>query len=114
LSFPFPKAARLLKKPQFQRVYQKGTKLFGKYILIHHNPASSLQSKLGISVPKRYGKSNDRNFFKRKIRESFRLFVQQSAQTDLIIQPIIPITQMNPEIIEKEFLELLEKLKLLH
>ncbi len=105
----FPKSSRLLKKSDFQRVYHKGIKLFGDHILVYASFTTSSESRLGISVPKRYGKAHDRNYFKRVIRESFRTYSFQTLKYDLHILPS-SIIKINTSNLVKEFTQLLEKL----
>jgi ribonuclease P protein component len=73
--FSFPKSARLLKSHEYRRVSLHGTLVTGKYMLLQYLPLErgiATPSKLGISVPKQYGKAHIRNKFKRYMREIFR------------------------------------------
>lgn len=106
----FPKSSRLLKKSDFQRVYHKGIKLFGDHILVYASPTNNLSSRLGISVPKRYGKAHDRNFFKRVVRESFRTFSFPSLKYDLHVLPSSLIKNTPSQLLTIELTQLLEKL----
>lgn len=45
----------------------------GKWIVVKVRPNKSSVPKLGITVTKKFGKSHDRNRFKRLVREAFRL-----------------------------------------
>jgi ribonuclease P protein component len=110
LTLTFPKASRLLKKSDFQRVYHKGTKLFGSLILVYANSTDLPTARLGISVPKRFGKSHDRNFFKRQIRETFRLLIPNIKPYDLHVIPLKMIEKEAKDTLKEEFAKLLTKL----
>lgn len=71
--YPFPKSSRLRKKYQFQRLNHKSKRLVGKWIQVESLPNHLGITRLGITVTKRFGKSHDRNRFKRIVREAFRL-----------------------------------------
>jgi len=68
----FPQAERLRKRKQFLRVYERGaklrTELFFIYLLENDLPVS----RLGITVSRKVGKTNIRNYLKRRLREVFR------------------------------------------
>lgn len=69
----FPKCCRLRKRHQFQRFSNgKGACAIGQWIIVENRSNHSLNTRLGITVTKRYGKSHDRNRFKRIVREAFR------------------------------------------
>ena len=108
----FPKSSRLLKKSEFQRAYHKGIKLSGIHLLIYSLPTSYSSSRLGISVPKKFGKSHDRNYFKRLIREFFRRFPKKDITYDLHVIPRNEIIKMNPDGLFADFLNLMNQLDL--
>lgn len=69
----FPKAARLLKRGQFQKIAREGRRLTGRVVTIQYiQKEATLLTQLGITVSKKYGKAHDRNRFKRIVREAFR------------------------------------------
>jgi len=69
----FPKAARLRKRGQFQKIAREGRRLTGRVVTIQYmQKEATLQAQLGITVSKKYGKAHDRNRFKRIVREAFR------------------------------------------
>lgn len=72
-NFSFTKAHRLLRKYEYSRMFRHGSRLVGKNICIDYLLSEYLKNpKLGITVSTRYGKSHERNLFKRKVREAFR------------------------------------------
>jgi ribonuclease P protein component len=60
----------------------------GKWIVVEIRANQLTQPRLGVTVTKRYGKSHDRNRFKRIVREAFRLCRQNfNIGLDLNVRP---------------------------
>lgn len=85
----FPKAVRLLKTPDFQRVYDNGKKVSGPLFLAICAPCpESVPSRIGFTVPRRLGNSVTRNRIRRRLREAVRLeLAKLAAGRDLVIHP---------------------------
>ena len=62
---------RLKKQSDFQRLFHKGKRAFSPSLTVLYFPAK--ETKMGISIGKRHGKSVKRNRIKRLLREAFRL-----------------------------------------
>lgn len=74
LGFSLPKEARLLKRADFLRVYEHGTRFEGRFMTVFILPAERGVHRVGITATKKaIGKAHDRNRAKRLLRESFRL-----------------------------------------
>ena len=74
LNFDFPKEARLRKRAEFLRVYEKGTRIEGRYMTVFILPNRLNRHRAGITATKKaIGKAHDRNRAKRLLRETFRL-----------------------------------------
>lgn len=82
----FPKANRLRKRHQFQKVKCSSQCYVGKCLIIDYFKNNFDKTRLGITVTKRFGKSHDRNRFKRLVREAFRL-TELPLGFDLIVKP---------------------------
>ena len=67
---------RLKKQADFQKLFQKGKRVFSPSLTMLYRSAEKMT--MGISVGKKHGKSVQRNRIKRLIREAFR-----AAQADM-------------------------------
>jgi ribonuclease P protein component len=73
----FPKSARLLKHPTFQRVYETGRKHFSSsmiffYVLKPVGASENNSVEIGLTVGRALGGSVDRNRIKRRMRDCVR------------------------------------------
>lgn len=79
----FPKTAHLLKRADFQRVYQQGRRHFSGNMTVFYlsspttaaveeKMASPSCVRVGFTVPRALGKAVDRNRIRRRLREAVR------------------------------------------
>ena len=66
---------RLKKQADFQKLFTKGRRAFSPSLTMIYFP--SKETRMGISVGKRHGKSVKRNRIKRLLREAFRTVCPQ-------------------------------------
>jgi ribonuclease P protein component len=88
----FLKASRLLKRFEFERVMRQGKRRSSKLIHIEfrlkNGVSAPVSVKFGVTVTKKFGKSHERNRFKRLARESFRALLPEICQSiDLVVRP---------------------------
>jgi ribonuclease P protein component len=78
----FPKSARILDSSHFKLMHRNSIRQFGELLSINVRQGRPDLPKLGITVSKKFGKSHDRNRFKRVVREAFRELLS-TLPTDL-------------------------------
>jgi len=87
-SFSFPKFARLLARREFLFLQNRGKRRHCPHFVVLLSPAKSGQSRLGITVTRRFGNAVVRNKMKRLLREFFRIHrTKISPEQDILIIP---------------------------
>jgi ribonuclease P protein component len=82
----FSRAQRLVHKPQFDAVYQKGRKFGDAYFMVLAKSSGKPSAGLGLSVSSRsVGNAVNRNRIKRIIRDSFRLNCADLPPVDIVV-----------------------------
>ena len=74
---------RLKKKADFDKVFKKGKKVYGKSLLMLYLPSNTL--KIGITVSKKHGKAVVRNRIKRLLRAAIRQVVPDLKGNNFIV-----------------------------
>ncbi|MBS4168799.1 ribonuclease P protein component [Parachlamydia sp. AcF125] len=109
ISCSFPKALKIRTRKQYQRLSYKGRRCFGCYVMIEFCKRSQAQTRLGITVTKKYGKAHDRNRFKRTVREAFRTCHHLlPSHLDLNVKPRGFHKNLKAQDVQKEMLLLLQ------
>jgi ribonuclease P protein component len=70
--YSFPKAARILKCPEFIRLSKSGTKIQNRHFIFLYSRSRREYSRIGITVSRKVGDAVVRNRIKRLVRENFR------------------------------------------
>lgn len=82
----------------------------GCWVILDILPNRSKTTRLGITVTKRFGKSHDRNRFKRITREAFRLCREMLVQgIDINVKPRSSSHRAKTQDIHAEILHFLSK-----
>ncbi len=95
--YQFKRSHRLLKPEQFKPIFQSGKRLKrnGFTFIVKENGLD--HPRLGLTIAKRHvRRAIDRNFLKRRIRESFRLTQNQLGGVDIIVMVNHSVTQHTP------------------
>jgi len=83
----FPADVRLRGRTDFQRVFQRPTRLFGAGYVVLARPNTQESARLGLAISKRCAPGAvERNRLKRIARESFRLARPELPAVDIVIQ----------------------------
>lgn len=83
-----PKHSRLLKRRQFLYVSRNGLRCYGSQVIFQICPSGYVGAcKLGITVSRKFGKANRRNYFKRIVREAFRQQRHNLPPCQIIVLP---------------------------
>jgi ribonuclease P protein component len=100
----FPRAARLLKHSDFERVYKQGKRQFSSHITVFYlrqaesaSPPSALpetivprKARIGFTVGRVLGGAVERNRIKRRLREAVRMrrsTLASAGSVDVVINP---------------------------
>jgi ribonuclease P protein component len=84
----FPRAARLLKHSDFDRVYKQGRRHFSSHMTVFYLRQAAGGARVGFTVGRVLGGAVQRNRIKRRLREAVRL--RRGALTgavDVVINP---------------------------
>jgi ribonuclease P protein component len=88
LQFGFPKSKRVLSKQDFDRVYAGKNYLADRCLVIGFDVIEGRATRLGLSVGRKVGNAVERNRWKRRIREAFRLLQHElPSGLDLVVRP---------------------------
>ena len=112
MDFSFPKTVRLLRSSQYRRVHSQGKRLSGDYMFLEVTPNHRAETRMGVSISRKYGKSVLRNRFKRCLREAFRLrYKALPSGYDFVVRPRKMGVAVDMAILGDELLRLLESAK---
>lgn len=114
LNFGLPKEARLLKRAEFLRVYEQGTRIEGRFMTVFFLPSKHGLHRVGVTATRKaIGKAHDRNRAKRLLRETFRLSRKEleSVETkfDWVLNARRALVRKKLEKPLAEFKEILER-----
>jgi ribonuclease P protein component len=79
-------AQRIKRRPEFQRIYEQGVKLHGRFMTLFILPNGRQDTRLGIAATRRLGGAVRRNRAKRLVRELFRRN-PAPAGLDIVVNP---------------------------
>jgi ribonuclease P protein component len=86
--FAFPREARLVRKGDFDRVYQTGKRFSSSHFTIFVRRNELALSRFGFSIKKALGGAVVRNRIRRRLREMVRCHRQEiSAGWDIVMHP---------------------------
>lgn len=106
----FPKAHRLRRRTDFERVYKAGRPFQDKYFKLFVLANEGNTPRLGLTVGKPLGKAAVRNRIKRILRECFRTHKQILGSQDIVVLPKPPVLELDNAELRERFLESLRGL----
>jgi len=86
----FPRAARLLKHSDFDRVYKQGRRHFSSHMTVFYLRQAEGGARIGFTVGRVLGGAVERNRIKRRLREAVRQrrsVLQGAGAVDVVINP---------------------------
>jgi len=103
----FPKAARLLKHEDFERVYKQGRRHFSSHMTVFYLPHADVTelrtSRVGFTVGRVLGGAVQRNSIKRRLREAVRL------RRDALVNAVDVVINPKKSILTLEFTAVLDE-----
>jgi ribonuclease P protein component len=105
----FRPAEHLRQRREFERAYNVGTKVSGRFMTIFAVGNESGAARLGIAATRKIGRAVIRNRAKRRARELFRLH-KPRASCDFVVIPRRQFVDAGFPSLEREFTSLVERL----
>lgn len=91
----FPKTLRLLRRPEFRRVYEEGRRGSARVCTIFYRSNGLPRTRVGITTPRSVGKAVIRNRIRRRLREVIRLNQAGVAPGwDVVLNPRPVVAEM--------------------
>jgi ribonuclease P protein component len=81
-----PRAERILRRPDFERVYESGVRVHARFMTVFVAPNGRDRSRLGVAATRKLGSAVVRNRAKRLAREVFRRHKVTNG-LDIVIVP---------------------------
>lgn len=101
---------RIRRRPEFQRVHERGTRLSGRFMTALFLANDLPYDRLGIVASRRLGGAVQRNRAKRLIREIFRLNKRARAVgSDIVIIPRGELVKAPFQAVEADYRGILQR-----
>jgi ribonuclease P protein component len=104
----FSRGEHIRKRADYQKVYERGAKVHGRYLTLFALSNSSAIGRLGIAATRKLGGAVDRNRAKRLIREVFRRN-KLAPGFDIVVVPKRDLLDASLTALETEFRHTLER-----
>ena len=107
----FNRTHGLKKDSDFRKVYKHGKSFANRYLVMYILNNKSENSRIGISVSKKVGKAIIRNKVRRRIKEAYRLNIDEKIKNgyDIIFIARVAIKDADYVDIEKSMKHLIRK-----
>ena len=104
----FSRGEHIRKHADYQKVYERGVKVHGRYLTLFALSNASPIGRLGIAATRKLGGAVDRNRAKRLIREVFRRN-KLAPGFDVVVVPKRDLLDASLTALETEFRHTLER-----
>lgn len=103
-------ADRVRRRPDFERAYDTGVRVHGRFMTLFVVPNTVGRSRLGVAATRKLGSAVDRNLAKRRSRELFRRH-RISESLDIVIVPRRELLDASFATLETDYLTTLDRHK---
>jgi ribonuclease P protein component len=107
-SHTLPRPSRVQRRPDFERAYETGLRIHGRFMAIFVVANGRLHARLGVAATKKLGSAVERNRVKRLSREVFRRH-KLAAGIDIIVVPRREMLDAPFSSLEADYLALLAR-----
>ena len=99
---------RVRRRPEFERAYNHGIRIHGRFMMLFVVPNGGPGSRLGVAATRKLGSAVERNRAKRLARELFRRH-KVAAGLDIIIVPRREMLDAPFDSLEADYLDALAR-----
>jgi len=109
--FDYPASARLKKRADYQRVYNHGVRVPGRFLVLFLVRAEESKGRFGVTASRRVGGAVVRSRSKRRLRELYRLHARETMcdGIDLVANARAECAKASWVELESEFLRCLRR-----
>jgi ribonuclease P protein component len=104
----FRRAERIRRRGEFQRVYEHGTKVHGRFCTVFALRNDGTRGRLGVAATRKLGGAVQRNLAKRLIREVFRRN-KIARGYDVVVVPRRELLDASLTVLEAEYRSIIER-----
>jgi ribonuclease P protein component len=104
----FTRALRVRRRPEYEAIYEQGTRMSGRFMTVFVRPNGLDVARLGIAATRKLGGAVQRNRTKRLVREAFRRNRLQPG-LDIVVIPRREMLEADYAHVEADLLATLKR-----